>query len=105
MRKKRVHITGYDLKADVVEHCNALAKSYGYHGLQFIVADVTKDPLKEDRIDFVISLHACDVATDYVLAGAVRNKAKVILSTPCCQHEFNSTMKCERQSIPPLPSA
>ncbi|MBQ3075716.1 MAG: SAM-dependent methyltransferase, partial [Clostridia bacterium] len=67
LKKKRVHITGYDLKADVVEHCNALAKKYGYHGLRFVVADVTRDVLSDENIDFVISMHACDVATEFAL--------------------------------------
>ncbi|MBR2615686.1 MAG: SAM-dependent methyltransferase [Clostridia bacterium] len=93
LRKKRVHIIGYDLKRDVVEHCNELAKRYGYHGLQFVVADVTRDALTEERIDFVISLHACDVATDYALQFALEHDVPYIFSVPCCQHEVNGAIR------------
>ncbi|MBQ4036508.1 MAG: SAM-dependent methyltransferase [Clostridia bacterium] len=88
IRKKRVHIIGYDLKADVVAHCNELAKKYGYHGLSFVVADVTRDTLSSDPIDFVISLHACDVATDFALNFALERDVPYIFSVPCCQHEI-----------------
>lgn len=93
LKKKKVHITGYDLKEDVVAHCNALAKKYGYHGLEFIVADVTKDVLSGREIDFVISLHACDVATDFALNFALEKKVPYIFSVPCCQHEICSGIK------------
>lgn len=91
--KKRVHIIGYDLKEDVVAHCNELAKKYGYHGLKFIVADVTKDKLSDERIDFVISLHACDTATDFALNFALEKKVPYIFSVPCCQHEICSSVQ------------
>ncbi|MBE6712381.1 MAG: SAM-dependent methyltransferase [Ruminococcaceae bacterium] len=93
LKKKRVHITGYDLKADVVEHCNLLAKKYGYHGLRFVVADVTRDVLSDEKIDFVISLHACDIATDFALNYALEKDVPYIFSVPCCQHEINSAIK------------
>lgn len=93
LKKKRVHITGYDLKADVVEHCNTLAKKYGYNGLRFVVADVTRDVLSEEKIDFVISLHACDVATDYALNYALEKEVPYIFSVPCCQHEINNQIQ------------
>lgn len=93
LKKKRVHITGYDLKADVVEHCNTLAKKYGYHGLRFVVADVTRDVLSDEKIDFVISLHACDIATDYALHYALEKEVPYIFSVPCCQHEINSRIQ------------
>lgn len=93
LKKKRVRITGYDLKADVVEHCNALAKKYGYNGLRFVVADVTRDVLSDERIDFVISLHACDVATDYALNYALEKEVPYIFSVPCCQHEINNQIQ------------
>lgn len=93
LKNKRVHITGYDLKADVVEHCNALAKKYGYHGLKFVVADVTRDVLSNEHIDFVISLHACDIATDFALNYALEKDVPYIFSVPCCQHEINNQIK------------
>ncbi len=93
LKKKRVHITGYDLKRDVVENCNALAKKFGYHGLKFVVADVTRDALSSDKIDFVISLHACDTATDFALQFAMEREVPFIFSVPCCQHEVCSQIK------------
>ena len=85
-------IIGYDLKKDVVEHCNEIARSYGYDGLRFQVADVTKDVLTDTHIDMVVTLHACDVATDYALAYAVNRRVAHIFSVPCCQHEVNSSI-------------
>jgi len=86
-------IIGYDLKSDVVERCNEIAKKYGYEGLEFIRADVTKDVLYDRKIDMIVTLHACDTATDYALHYAVSKKAEHIFSVPCCQHEINSAIK------------
>lgn len=95
---KRVEMYGVDLKRDVIEYCSDVAKKLGYNGLRFECGDVSRfTPPKTP--DLVISLHACDVATDYVLAGAVKNKARVILSTPCCQHELNNQLKCDSLSF------
>ena len=88
-RGMETHIIGYDLKADVVEACNAVAARYGYTGLRFEVADVTRDTLAETPIDMVVTLHACDTATDYALAYAIRRRTPYIFSVPCCQHEVN----------------
>ena len=93
LQKKRVSIIGYDLKEDVVASCNALAQRYGYHGLKFVVADVTRDRLSEDPIDFVISLHACDIATDYALNFALEREVPYIFSVPCCQHEVGGSIR------------
>lgn len=88
-----VKIIGYDLKEDVVERCNLIAEKYGYVGLRFVKADVTKDALYKEHIDMVVTLHACDVATDYALDYAVKKQAEHIFSVPCCQHEINSQIK------------
>ena len=87
-----VEMIGYDLKEDVVERCNTIAAKYGYKGLRFEVADVSKDALLERQIDLLVTLHACDTATDYALDFAVRHGAKRIFSVPCCQHEINATI-------------
>ena len=88
----RTRIIGYDLKADVVERCNEIASRYGYDGLRFEVADVTRDTLADTHIDMVVTLHACDTATDYALAYAVNRRVGRIFSVPCCQHEVNSSI-------------
>ena len=86
---RRTEIVGYDLKADVVERCASIAGRYGYEGLRFEVADVTRDALTDTPIDMVVTLHACDTATDYALAYAIKRRVKHIFSVPCCQHEIN----------------
>ncbi len=84
---------GVDLKKDVIDYCSALAEKLGWDGMRFETGDVSRfSPPKKPHL--VISLHACDVATDYVLAGAVRSGAEIILCTPCCQHELNSQLNC-----------
>ena len=92
-RKLNVKITGYDLKADVVKKCNELADKYGYNGLKFIVADVKEDKLSDEKIDMIVTLHACDTATDYALDFAVEKEVKYIFSVPCCQHEINAEIR------------
>ena len=87
-----LEMIGYDLKEDVVERCNAVAAKYGYSGLRFEVADVSKDTLLDKPIDLLVTLHACDTATDYALDFAVRHGARHIFSVPCCQHEINRTI-------------
>lgn len=90
---RQVKIIGYDLKADVVEHCNAVAEKYCYTGLRFVRADVSRDSLYGQRVDMIVTLHACDTATDYALHYAIEKGADYIFSVPCCQHEINLQMK------------
>ncbi|ULQ58497.1 SAM-dependent methyltransferase [Brucepastera parasyntrophica] len=91
LQKLPVHITGLDLKKDVIQKCGTLAQKYGYDGLSFIAGDIA-GYAENDSPDMVISLHACDTATDEALAQAVRKNAKIIFSVPCCQHEINGQL-------------
>ena len=88
-----IFVTGLDLKKEVIEECNRIADDLHYDKLEFLVGDIN-DYNDEQAIDMVVTLHACDVATDMALARAVRWGAKVILSVPCCQHELNRQLKC-----------
>ena len=92
-RSIKATIIGYDIKADVVQRCGEIAKKYGYAGLEFIKADVTKDVLTARNIDMIVTLHACDVARDFALHYAIQKKADFIFSVPCCQHEVNSSIR------------
>ena len=87
-----VRIIGLDLKEDVICHCSDLAVRYGYEKLSFTCGDIASYE-GVDHVDMVVTLHACDLATDYALEKAVGWGAKVILSVPCCQHELNKQMK------------
>ena len=94
-----IRIIGLDLKTDVIFACNQLAKKYGYRKLKFMEGNIA-DYTGSEEVDMVVTLHACDTATDYALAKAVGWKAKVILSVPCCQHELNAQM--ENEVLAPL---
>lgn len=93
-----IQVTGLDLKKEVIEECNRIAQDLQYEHLQFLVGDIN-DFNDETSVDMVVTLHACDVATDMALARAVKWGAKVILSVPCCQHELNRQLQAPALSI------
>lgn len=93
VRKMKVSMTGIDLKRDVIEECSKIAKDLSFDGLEFICQDIN-DYITDKTPSLVISLHACDIATDIVLNKAAEWKADVILSTPCCHHELNHSINC-----------
>ncbi len=98
LQGRDIHITGLDLKADVIRRCNELALRCGYEQLRFQVGDIGSYA-GERKVDMVVSLHACDTATDYALQKAVDWGAKVILAVPCCQHEINRQIHCESLAL------
>ena len=94
LRGYDVNIIGLDLKTDVIRKCSGLARKYGYDKLHFLQGDIA-DYDGVSKVDMVVTLHACDRATDYALAKAVEWGAEVILSVPCCQHELNEKIQNE----------
>ena len=93
-----VRMTGLDLKEDVIAFCNGLAEKYGYDKLNFIAGDIAKYDMSEP-VDMMISLHACDTATDYALYNAIARGVRFILSVPCCQHELNTNADFGKMSV------
>ncbi len=89
-----VDMIGLDLKEEVICYCNELSEKYGYENLHFYQGDI-KDFDRAENVDMVVSLHACDTATDYALAKGIKWGAGVILAVPCCQHELNGQMQCD----------
>ena len=97
LKKRDVRIIGLDLKDDVIRTCNGLAVKYGYDKLKFYQGDIATYT-GESKVDMVVTLHACDTATDFALAKAVAWDAEVILSVPCCQHELNRQIRCDKMA-------
>lgn len=93
LQKRDIRVTGLDLKKDVIAHCNELAESCGYDMLNFEVGDISTFK-GDDKVDMVVSLHACDTATDYAIEKAIKWGASVIMAVPCCQHEVNKQIAC-----------
>lgn len=97
IKKRKIKMYGVDLKRDVITYCSDVTKKLGYTDLEFICDDISN--FDRGTPDLVISLHACDIATDIVLGYAINHSARVILSTPCCHHEMMKQLDCDTLSF------
>ena len=93
IKKTDVHISGYDRNRETIDLCRNVARKYGYANLEFIEGDISKVALYNGHVDMMITLHACDTATDHALYYALKNKVKYIFSVPCCQQEVNAQIR------------
>ena len=99
IKGRDVCMTCVDLKPDVIENCSAIAQALGFDGLEFLCGDVAQyQPQDGAHVHLVVSLHACDTATDLVLHKAMQWQSEIVLSTPCCHHELNHTLDCPELS-------
>lgn len=98
IKKKRVKVVGMDLKESVIKHCNEVAKKYHYDDLHFLSGDI-KDYKSDEPIDMMVTLHACDVATDIAMYHAIDKGARLLFSVPCCQHELNQKIKNDEMNF------
>ncbi len=99
IKNKHIHIEGYDLKRDVVDLCNSLAKEFGFSDLKFCCRDIADIENKDNKISMIITLHACDTATDHAIYNGIRWGCRVMMNVPCCQHELFWQMKNEDMDI------
>lgn len=99
IRKIKVKIRGLDLKKEVIEFCNETAEKLNYENLKFMYGDI-RDFEYKNKVNMIVTLHACDKATDAALVKAIAWNCEIILSVPCCQHEFFN--KIENENLKPM---
>ncbi|MCR5646734.1 MAG: SAM-dependent methyltransferase [Acholeplasmatales bacterium] len=97
IKNMECEIIGLDLKEDVIDKCNDIAKKYNYDHLKFYKGDIAQ--YKDSKVDMIVTLHACDTATDYALYHAINMNCKYIFSVPCCQHEINNELSSDKLHI------
>lgn len=99
IKNKNIKIMGYDLKKDVVDYCNKLTKDFEFKNLRFYAQDIAEVDNDDKKISMIITLHACDIATDIAMYHGIRWNCKAIMSVPCCQHELMGQIKNETMDI------